>query len=196
MTEAQCLSRKSKVVTTKIAAHSTEYDAVVDHFLRTVCVPGISIVELRRVQNLPVYARYRSIGNETVMFHGCQTQANEDSIIRDGFQVSCCRSGGQGFGTWLAYGAAYSNGGFAFDDADGARHIFVCMASYNHTVMDNCTMRVVGQDCAYPLWLLKYKRPSFPSRHALLKYKAASNIFYVVQDGEWVPENAKNKCTK
>lgn len=199
MSDAPWMSRKNRVETTKIAAGSSEYNAVVDYFLRTVAAPDISIVELRRVQNLPVYARYRPMGSETVMFHGCQSQANEDSIIRDGFQVSCCRSGGKGFGSWFAYGAAYSNGGYAFQDSDGVRHIFVCMVSYNHTVMDNYTMRVVGQDCAYPLWLLKYKRPpnSFAHRAvAVSSRRAADNIFYVVRDGEWVPENAKVRCRK
>jgi len=192
-----CKEMQKQVGTTKVAAGSTEYDSVVDYFLRTVMVPDAAIVELRRIQNLPVYTRYRPRGSETVMFHGCRSQANEDNIIRDGFQVSCCRSGGEGFGTWLAYSAAYSNGGYAFQDSDGVRHILVCMVSYNHTVMDNHTMRVVGQECAYPVWLLKYKTPcNIAVPRAVVVARIRPDIFYVVRDGKWVPEVARKMRRK
>lgn len=178
-----------------VEAGSVEYAAVEDYFRQTLNVQDAEVIHLHRIQNLPVYSRYRPDGGETVMFHGCGSQANEDSIIQHGFQVSCCRSGGAGFGTWFAYSADYSNGGYAFQDVQGMRHIFVCVVSYSHTVTDNCTMRVVGQDCAYPLWLLQYKvRPQvYPIRTPALQADQAVpaprvKSFFVVRDGQWEPE--------
>jgi hypothetical protein len=37
--------------------------------------------------------------------------------------------------------------------------LFICVVCYTEVVQDNSIMRVVGQDCAYPMWLLKYERP-------------------------------------
>merc|ERR1719221_842227 len=92
------------------------------------------------------------------MFHGCRSQENEDSILRRGFQVSQCVSGGANFGTWFAYNASYSDSGFAYEDSDGIKHLFVCVVSEKKVVLDDqrC-MRVVAQDCACPVWLLKYR---------------------------------------
>merc|ERR1712150_90641 len=87
---------------------------------------------------------------------------NEDSIKSIGFQVSRCSSGGKNYGTWFAYNAAYSDSGYAFSDQEGVRHLFVCVVCYAEVVRDDAVMRVVGQGCAYPMWLLKYKRPVPP----------------------------------
>eukprot|EP00415_Alexandrium_ostenfeldii_P002529 UN2529 len=135
------------------------------------------------------------------MFHGCRTASNESSIISHGFQVSHCRSGGNDFGTWFAYGAAYSNSGYVFAQHSGERHIFVCMVSDRHVKLDNCTMRVVEQGCAYPLWLLTYKLPTpppapvppvVPSALPVLQRKrqkqSAPQKFFVVRNGSWVAE--------
>merc|ERR1711879_417306 len=104
-----------------------------------------------------------------------------------------CKSGGHRFGTWFAYGASYSNSGFVFVDRREIRHLFVCMVSSKHVVLDNATMRVVGEGCAYPLWLLKYKQDTSkvskvraPSRKA--NAPQARKDFYVVRDGSWVLE--------
>merc|ERR1712151_425244 len=97
------------------------------------------------------------MGGETLMFHGCRSMENEDSISKDGFQVSCCRSGGQNYGSWFAYNASYSDGGYAFTDGSGIKHLFVCAVSRQEVVRNDSVMRVVGQDCAYPMWIVKYK---------------------------------------
>merc|ERR1712066_554496 len=101
-------------------------------------------------------------------------------------------SGGQGFGTWFAYGAAYSNGGYAFIDGGGVKHLFVCVVSPEHVVLDNATMRVVGQGCAYPLWLLKYTCATSLSDSRILRNvrakQATQNKFHVVRNGAWVLE--------
>merc|ERR1712046_362125 len=100
-------------------------------------------MKLWRLQNADVYKLYfaqRSLGkvtDETVMFHGCRTQDNEDSIKRIGFQVSCCKSGGSNFGTWFAYNANYSDSGYVYSDVDSWRHIFVCVVSRMHVVKDD-----------------------------------------------------------
>merc|ERR1712232_356781 len=120
----------------------------------------IEIVSLERLQNREVYSRYapgRS-ERETVMFHGCKTESNEKSIMERGFQVNKCVSGGANYGTWFAFNAAYSNGGFVYyDNARDVRHMFLCAESDKYVVRDTPDMRVVGQDCAYPLWRLRYK---------------------------------------
>merc|ERR1719330_1008199 len=96
------------------------------------------------------------------MFHGCRSLANEESIMAGGFNVSRCVSGGGGFGTWFAYNSSYSNSGYVLS-LEGTRHIFVCAVSDTKDVaLDNSIMRVVGQDCAYPMWLLTYTVASPP----------------------------------
>merc|ERR1711988_206124 len=142
-----------------VSSSSEEYQAVTSYFNATVGLQaaGLQVREMVRIQNDQVYKQFRAGGeSDTIMFHGCRSQSNEDSIITNGFQVKQCMSGGRGFGTWFAYGAAYSNNGYVFVDGGGVRHLFVCVVSPEHVVLDNATMRVVGQGCAYPLWLLKY----------------------------------------
>mmetsp|Transcript_137179 Transcript_137179/g.273723 ORF Transcript_137179/g.273723 Transcript_137179/m.273723 type:complete len:449 (+) Transcript_137179:92-1438(+) len=135
-----------------------EFLAVTSYFRGTLgWLP--TIVSIERVQNEEVYSRFKGINEPglTIMFHGCRSPANEDSIVRDGFLVSKCRSGGTNYGTWCAYAASYSDSGFVFQERDGLKHIFVVVVSRTKVVLDNQTMRVVGQDCAYPLWLVKYR---------------------------------------
>merc|ERR1711971_1039210 len=57
---------------------------------------------------------------------------------------------------WFAYQANYSHGGYVYVDASRVRHMFICMVSKENVVIDNPTMRVVGQDRAYPFWLVSY----------------------------------------
>mmetsp|Transcript_33156 Transcript_33156/g.75545 ORF Transcript_33156/g.75545 Transcript_33156/m.75545 type:complete len:264 (+) Transcript_33156:495-1286(+) len=135
---------------------SEEYRAVTDYFVKTLS-PHSSVVKVDCLERLRKPKDFLTDGCETVMFHGCRTAANQTAIMRDGFQVSCCRSGAMRYGTWLAYNASYSNSGFVYQDVHGLRHIFVCIASDYYTVLDNDTMRVVGQDCCYPQWLLRYR---------------------------------------
>lgn len=140
-----------------------EYELVTGYFLKTLqSRDGVRFLGLQRLQNPTVWKRFQRHVSEhsewTVMFHGCKTQANEDSILRYGFQVSSCISGGRGYGTWFAHAASYSNSGYVFTDLLRVRHIFVCLvSSVKKVVLNNPTMRVVGQDHAYPLWLLKYE---------------------------------------
>jgi len=112
-----------------------------------------------RMQNFEVYRRLKRDAGDTIMFHGCKSEDNEKGIAFNGFQVSQCVSGGRGYGSWFAYGAAYSNSGFVHADSHGERHIFICVVSKRDVKLDNGTMRVVGQDCAYPLWIVTYTGP-------------------------------------
>eukprot|EP00930_Biecheleria_cincta_P019005 TRINITY_DN14630_c0_g1_i1.p1 TRINITY_DN14630_c0_g1~~TRINITY_DN14630_c0_g1_i1.p1 ORF type:complete len:509 (-),score=71.33 TRINITY_DN14630_c0_g1_i1:272-1798(-) len=200
-----CASLQRRVRSIGVAARrkvvspsSQEYQAVTDYFNATVFAhgAGIQVQELVRLQNPHVYQHFRAGGElDTIMFHGCKSQFNEDSIIANGFQVKRCVSGGPEFGTWFAYGAAYSNNGYVFVDAEGVRHLFVCVVSPQHVVLDNSTMRVVGQGCAYPLWLLKYKYHTLPSQTPSQTTFSAkggatpsARQFFVVKNGAWVLE--------
>jgi hypothetical protein len=177
----------------RVSPSSEEYHAVTDYFNATVGMGGIEVKELIRLQNPWAYDRYDPGFASTVMFHGCRSQANEDSIIADGFRVGCCKSGGHRFGTWFAYSASYSNnGGYVFFDEQEIRHLFVCVVSSKHVVLDDAVMRVVGEGCAYPLWLLKYKQGTSNARPWKAakgsSRKAAPKNFYVVRGGSWVLE--------
>ena len=110
-----------------------------------------------RVQNAEVYQGFQRDGSESLMFHGCKSSTNEASIVQNGFQVSHCVSGGSNYGTWFAYVSSYSNGSFAFNDADGWRHLFVCVVSLHGVKKNNATMRVVSQGGAYPQWIVHYR---------------------------------------
>lgn len=186
--ESNCVSRK-------LDASCEEYKAVEAYFLRTVRKEDVVVTSCTRLQNPQVYARYSAEGGETIMFHGCRSEENERSIIQNGFLVSRCSSGGQNYGTWLAYGAAYSDAGYSFFDERSEKHLFVCVVSYRHTVRDDCTMRVVGQDCAYPLWRLTYKVPLPPPRAPTIMPAPAQlriarrgrpDTVCIVRDGQWV----------
>ena len=167
-----------------------EVEAVSEHVLDTLGARGATVHDVRRLENLGAYARYaearrhaiasRSLEArsrtllETVMFHGCVGLESEDAICRAGLDTACCRSGGRGHGTWLAYDAAYVDGGFAAEDASEAavlptaavptagqgaplRHLFVCAALAARVAHDDGSVRCVGQDCAYPMWLVRYR---------------------------------------
>jgi len=174
-----------------VARTSAEFKAVTDYFLYTLGLGGdIEVKELRRLGSAKALHRFACSGDVTLMFHGCKSAANEAKILQEGFKVRCCSSGGANYGTWFAYNARYSNSGFAFMDADGFMHMFICVVSYHYTVMDNSEMRVVGQDCAYPQWLIKYKVPQ--NRFALnvrrKVYAGSNRVWHVVRDGKWVRE--------
>jgi hypothetical protein len=181
----------------EVVAGCDEYDAVTGYVLETLGRNGgVAVQSLTRLQNRAVYKRCAPDGGKTIMFHGCRSHANEENIIQNGFQVSRCVSGGSNFGTWFAYGAAYSDSGYVYTDQSGVRHLFVCVVSYKHTVYDNQLMRVVGQDCAYPLWLLKYTVT--PAQRSVLRTAGGKKrkrgvpgpqVFFVAKDGQWVPVN-------
>ena len=156
---------------------SAEYLAVCEFFARTLGVSGrMTVVSLQRVvspgalQRFVKHAPYsRGACDVRVMFHGCRTKENETSIISNGFQVRSCVSGGSNFGTWFAYNAAYSDGGYVYREAPrrlkgasmtpGVASIFVCLVSQRkeHEKLHNPqVMHVVGQDAAYPAYLLQY----------------------------------------
>jgi len=175
----------------EVAEGSAEYCAVIDYFQSTV-LRSDEIVGLSRLQNATVYRRFASNHSDeelSVMFHGCGSPSNEESIMRHGFQVSHCRSGGQNFGTWFAYNAKYSDAGYTFRDEKGVDHIFVCLVSRRCVVVDNMTMRVVAQDCAYPLWLLRYRRSPDAIRSARTRPRQGPAFFFVVKDGKWLRED-------
>jgi len=168
---------------------SHEYEAVTSYFIESMASArgNLEVLSLERLWNDVVYSRYvaRRFGEQTVMFHGCKTSANERSIITKGFQVSKCVSGGSNYGTWFAYNANYSNSGFVYCDEHSIRHIFVCVVSDRWVVRDDETMRVVAQDCAYPLWLLRYKWEA-PPRPYLWGARSAVRFFHEVRNGSWV----------
>jgi len=138
---------------------SEEFNAVTSYFRGTLgWLPTICGVQ--RVQNHNIYTKFKGRGEPglTMMFHGCRSMGNETNILQNGFQVSKCISGGHNYGTWCAYASAYSDSGFVFVEGSGIRHIFLVVVSHGHVVLDNPTMRVVGQDSVYPLWLITYQQ--------------------------------------
>jgi len=117
---------------------------------------------IMRVQNYQDFYLFRSDQDNTMMFHGCRRgSGGEQSIAMQGFQIKECQSKwhGKGDGTWLAYRANYSDRGFVFADERGLKHIFVCIASKVQVLLNDQIMRVVGQGCAIPLWIVTYCRP-------------------------------------
>lgn len=174
----------------EVSFESDEFAAVTRYFVDTLGSRGeVRVRSLTRLRNAQVYRRYAPHAGygETLMFHGCKTAQNEASIIRHGFKVGHCRSGGANYGSWFAYNAYYSNEGFVYTDNSRVRHIFVCMVANTNIRLNDDTMRVVGQDCAYPVWLLKY---DFPSRPAVVDGTSTQlgNIFskQLQPDGRWV----------
>jgi len=188
---------RHKEVQQRVSPSSEEYKAVTDYFNATVNRCGIKVKDLIRLQNPRLYGCYDSDrDSDAIMFHGCRSQDNETSIIANGFQVRKCRSGGDNFGTWFAYGACYSDCNFVFVDPQGIRHLFVCVVSSKHVVLDDATMRVVGQGCAYPVWLLKYEYPASNTSTVSMarasprkdNITSAPRAFHVVRDGSWALE--------
>merc|ERR1712176_1036120 len=106
-----------------------EPKVVIDYFLETWGRQNVSVLEVIHLENPRVRSRYLKGGAEQIMFHGCRSEENERRILRNGFQVSSCVSGGPNYGTWFAYNASYSDSGFAFSDTDGIKHLFVCVVS-------------------------------------------------------------------
>jgi len=144
-----------------VEATSGEFSSVMTYFRGTLgWLP--EICSLSRVENKKVYSRFKGRGENdlTIMFHGCRSHANEANILKNGFQVSSCVSGGSNYGTWLAYISSYSDSGYVLCESSGIKHLFICVVSAKHVQLDNQTMRVVGQDCAYPQWLVTYRPPA------------------------------------
>lgn len=141
-----------------VPASTAEFKNVKGHLLATLNAGGdVRVEKVTRVQNPAVYRAFRRDGGESIMFHGCKSQENEASIVKNGFRVDQCRSGGNNYGTWFAYISSYSDGGFAFDDVNGWRHLFVCLVSRHGLKRDDQRMRVVGQGGAYPQWIISYR---------------------------------------
>lgn len=182
-----------------VSSTSDEYEAVTRYFQATLGEKA-EIHDLNRI-NVPKFReRFLTDGDHTIMFHGCRSSQNEASILEKGFRVASCVSGGTKFGTWFAYRADYSNRGYSFQDQDGLEHLFVCVVSYFYTVMDQALMRVVGQDCAYPQWLIRYRTARTPayvppvyappvvagtSRPGKSTNRGRDRTWYVVRDGQW-----------
>eukprot|EP01063_Lacrimia_lanifica_P008558 TRINITY_DN15631_c0_g1_i1.p1 TRINITY_DN15631_c0_g1~~TRINITY_DN15631_c0_g1_i1.p1 ORF type:complete len:657 (+),score=165.77 TRINITY_DN15631_c0_g1_i1:220-2190(+) len=151
---------------TDVPRDSEEYARVGMHFIHTLVgnVDGPRRVRVRSLRRVCIpgawhaYEKARLDRPENLMFHGCRSSDNEKSILANGFRVDKCVSGGARFGTWLAFNAAYSDGGFVFRTRDGAARIFVCFAHRKSVRLVNPTMMVVGQDCVYPAYLLEYER--------------------------------------
>lgn len=200
--EAKVLSFASERDNEKLATGSGEFKAVEAYFSSTLGARSVTIHSIESVSG-GGRAKFRPGTERRIMFHGCKCLANETRIVATGFQVSSCVSGGANYGTWFAYNAAYSDSGFAFNDASGIRHMFVCVVSNAHVVMDTNAMRVVGQHCAYPRWIVKYthvnsaSQQTFnvgaygrwgPARSAQGGASAsAPNLGHEVRDGQWVP---------
>ena len=145
-----------------VASDSAEFLLVTSHLAASLG-PGRSPQPgaVRRLQNPDAFHRYHErssgSGEPTLMFHGCKTQGNEDAIVQQGFRVDRCQAGGSGFGIWFAYQSRYSDAGYVFTDSTGWKHLFVCLVSRCDVKKDDDTMRVVGQDAAYPQWVIEYR---------------------------------------
>ena len=140
---------------------SKEFDSVVGPMVATLggsSSPSIRRVE--RIQNPATWAKYAASrgGHEAYFYHGCRGgMDSEIAIVRGGFNVNKCVSGGANYGTWFAYNSSYSCGGFAFVDESSATHLFVCQVLTQAPVMHQPgTMIVVGQDRAYPSYLVVF----------------------------------------
>eukprot|EP01059_Diplonema_ambulator_P015009 TRINITY_DN26078_c0_g1_i1.p1 TRINITY_DN26078_c0_g1~~TRINITY_DN26078_c0_g1_i1.p1 ORF type:complete len:441 (+),score=100.52 TRINITY_DN26078_c0_g1_i1:53-1375(+) len=144
-----------------VSAGTLEYNTIVGFFIKTLTgaqAVGVAVRYLRRLQNYPVLERYeKKSGKETLMFHGSRTMPNLANIEKSGFLVNKCVSGGANFGTWLAYNSAYSDGGFASHQGND-KFLFLCLVKNCDIKLNNDTMRVVGQDCAYPCYIVCYRR--------------------------------------
>lgn len=154
---------------------SVEAKLVRDQFIFNYGAPKtwsdkmLEVKAVQRIENQQVYQRYweQGVGDglhktESVMFHGCKNEANQNSIIANGFQTKCGKSPISGAnakdGSWFAHISSYSDGSYVYvDRSTGWRHIFVCMVLGFQPLKDNATMKVVRQDRAYPQWLLTYK---------------------------------------
>jgi hypothetical protein len=142
----------------RLGLEDEEPKAVLDYFLETLGRRNVQFVDVARVDNPGVRSRFRAGCAARIMFHGCRSQENEDKILQNGFQVSHCVSGGRNYGTWFAYNASYSDGGFAHVDSDGVKHLFLNIVSDARVVQESAgSHRVVAQDCAYPVWLVRYR---------------------------------------
>lgn len=180
----------------KLSTDSEEHRLVSQYLIYTLGVNAATIISVARLENPQVYRRYWGVtGRQTIMFHGCRSDQNEANILQNGFQVTRCVSGGANYGTWFAYDAAYSDGGFVYVDKNGERHIFLCVVSQDEPVMENTTMRVVRQDGAYPMWLVVYQtrrdqgRPgpqgvAAPALPQVL-VAGARPQYHEVVDGQW-----------
>jgi len=145
-----CWAEQPDVQRVAVNSSSKEFELVSSHLQATLNTAA-RVGSVIRIQNAAVYRSTMRDGSETIMFHGCRSQGNEDSIVQVGFRCTPAR------GCWFAYVSNYSNGGYAFDDADGWRHIFVCIVSRHGQMMDDATMRVVAQGGAYPQWIVHYR---------------------------------------
>jgi len=127
-----------------------------------------TISAIQRVENKGAFLRYKAqrdsdgpSAEETLMIHGCRSESNENSIAQQGFIAS-------GSGTWFAYFAPYSDGGYAFSDRHGDKHLFIAVVLKAHAALEEGTKpkpenirqrhcRVVKQDRAYPQWIVRYR---------------------------------------
>ena len=148
-----------ELATREVPSTSEEHRLVATHLKATLNAGRhVKIGAVVRVENAKVFGAFERTEETAVMFHGCQNERNEASILKVGFQVHMCKSGGNNYGTWLAYNASYSDGGrYVFTDVEGWRHLFVCVASKHGVKKDNDVMRVVGQGGAIPLWIVRYR---------------------------------------
>ena len=146
----------------KISRESLEYRIVIDHLAASLDREP-QIDWLKRVQIPDAFRRYHahlaSKQDQALMFHGCRAKANQDAIMQEGFRADLCKSSAtRGNGTWFAYRAQLSDATFAFSEEDGWKHLFVCLVSkYDLKQDDGQVARVVGQDGAYPQWLVRYR---------------------------------------
>lgn len=180
-----------------VAKTTQEYKVVSEYFLASLKGKAHSkvVVRLSRLQNSTVYERFygeQRTSSATIMFHGCRFKCNERGIISHGFQVSRCESGGRCFGTWFAFAAEYSDAGYAVVDHNGVRHMFICVVSDTRVILDTPFVRVVGQDCAYPFWLISYADQGYKAKLRQPDCEEPE-LQYEARDGRWVEVSASSK---
>jgi len=185
----------------QLCSEGEEYQAVREYFVKRLGARDVNVRGINRV-NAGGGSGFRPGTAQRAMFHGCKCIGNEHDILNDGFKVSKCISGGKSYGTWFAFNAAYSDSGFAFNDLDGIRHLFICLVSNAHVVMETDVMRVVGPGCAFPCWIVRYTHQQSGSLQSFNvgpygrwgggpggRGTAATlaPYGYEVQHGQWVP---------
>eukprot|EP00759_Apiculatamorpha_spiralis_P008099 PhF_6_TR15067/c0_g1_i2/m.23682 len=137
----------------EISPTSAEALSVIAHL--NIRCPSTVLKRIERIQNPNVWNAFHKEKPHRRFYHGCRTLENENSIIQKGFDVKCCASGGQNFGTWFAYDPNYSLGGFAHIDENGHYHLFICdVVTEKPKLHHPDSMIVVGQSMAYPSYLV------------------------------------------
>ena len=153
----RCWDKHSNSMWVEVDPESKEFKLVEGH-LRQTLQTTVRTVKVLRIQNEKIFKTFSRDTAESIMFHGCKSEANEGSIVAHGFSLSTCKSlVNDQRGVWFSHTSEYSNRSFAFSDTNGWRHLFVCIVSKHGLLKNDGQMRVVDQFGAYPQWIVHYQ---------------------------------------